>query len=118
MSLGNGGTDGDAFVAYVEEVLLPELPPNALVVMDNLAAHRDGRVRELLERVGAKPVYLPPYSPELNPIELAWAKLKYWIKTARPFGRAALDLAVRVCMDLITPADAAAWFRHCGWASK
>jgi transposase len=112
-----GGTTADVFVAWVAECLLPELPENALVVMDNLAAHKDPRVAETLATVGAKPVLLPPYSPELNPIELAWAKLKRGIRTARPACREAIDNAIAWTMELIEPDDAANWFRHCGWAS-
>ena len=112
-----GGTSGDVFVAWLEHFLLPELPVDALVVMDNLAAHKDKRVHELLDTVGAKAIYLPPYSPTFNPIELAWAKLKYWIRTARPTCHDTLDDAIAWSLDLITQADSAAWFRHCGWAT-
>lgn len=112
-----GGTTGDVFVAWLEHFLLPELPEDALVVMDNLAAHKDPRVKELLESVGARAVYLPPYSPTFNPIELAWAKLKWWVRTARPTCHDTLDAAIAWSLTLITPADCAAWFRHCGWSS-
>ena len=113
-----GGTSGDVFVAWLEHFLIPVLPPSALVVMDNLAAHKDKRVAPLLATVGAKTIYLPPYCPDLNPIELAWAKLKHWIKTARPVCHDTIDAAIAWSLSLITPDDAAAWFRHCGWAES
>ena len=97
------------------QVLVPDLPANAIVVMDNLAAHKDAGVREMIEAAGAKLVFLPPYSPELNPIELAWGKVKRWLRTARRRTREAVDDALGDIMSLITPSDAAGWFRHCGW---
>lgn len=110
-----GGTDREVFVAYVEQVLLPILCSGDLVVMDNAAAHKDARVKALLESVGAKPLYLPPYSPELNPIELAWSKLKAFLRTAKARTVDALNDAIAQGMRTITPEDAAGWFRHCGY---
>ena len=110
-----GGTSSAVFRTWVEQVLVPDLPTNAIVVMDNLAAHKDAGVRELIEAAGAKLVFLPPYSPEFNPIELAWGKVKRWLRTARRRTREAVDDALRDIMSLITPSDAAGWFRHCGW---
>jgi hypothetical protein len=71
-----GGTSAEVFVTWVENVLVPDLWKGAIVVMDNLGAHKDVRVRALIEAAGAKVAYLPPYSPDLNPIELAWTKVK------------------------------------------
>lgn len=113
-----GGTSGDVFVVYVEKVLLPELRPGDLVVMDNLGAHKDVRVKPLIESVGARVVYQPPYSPDLNPIELAWSKVKWWLRMAKARTREALDLAVAMVMDMVTPEDAVAWFRHCGYVNQ
>ena len=110
-----GGTSGDVFVAYVKHVLIPELRDNDLVVMDNLGAHKDTRVRPLIEAAGAKIAYLPPYSPDLNPIELAWSKVKWWLGAARARTRDGIDEALNTIMDLVTPADAQAWFKHCGY---
>ncbi len=78
-----GGTDGDAFVAFLEHVLGPTLLRGDLVVMDNAGAHGDGRVPEVLAKFGAKPVFQPPYSPDLNRIELAWAHLKDFLRSAK-----------------------------------
>ena len=110
-----GGTDQEVFVAYVEQVLLPILCIGGLVVMDNAAAHKDPRVRLLLESVGAKPLYVPPYSPDLNPIELAWSKLKDLLRAAKARTVDALNIAIAAGMREITPEDAAAWIEHCGY---
>ena len=115
MACYEGGTDGDRFVAFLEQIFAPELVPGDLVIMDNLAAHKDARVKPLLESLGAKAIYLPPYSPDLNPIEPAWAKLKSWLRTAKARTIEALDAAIATGMDLITPEDAEGWFRHCGY---
>lgn len=114
-----GGTDRNVFIAFVEQVLLPILRPGDLVVMDNLAAHKTKEVRELLASVGASPVWLPPYSPELNPIELAWAKVKDFLKTCKARTREALDLCVGMAAEwVVTPAEAQAWIRHCGYGAQ
>jgi len=111
-----GGTSGEVFAAFVEHVLIPVLKPGDLVVMDNLAAHKTALVRELLRSAGARPVWLPPYSPEMNPIELAWAKLKAFIKDCKARSVQALELCVAMAMKwLITPDEAQAWIRHCGY---
>jgi transposase len=78
----DGATDGDVFRAYIEKVLLPELNPGDIVVMDNLPAHRVGGIREAIEAAGVILLYLPPYSPDFNPIEMAFAKLKAILKGA------------------------------------
>lgn len=112
------GTSGDVFLAYVEQVLSPHLRPGDYVVMDNLAAHKDERVKRAIESTGAMPVYQPPYSPDLNPIELAWSWLKAFMKTAQARTRSALDTAVSWGMDMISHQQAKAWFRHCGFTNQ
>jgi len=111
-----GGTDGDVFAAYVEHVLLPILCIGDLVVLDNAGAHKDPRVAALLTAAGAKALYLPPYSPDLNPIELAWAKLKAHLRAVKARTLEQLNDAIAAAMKLITPDDAVGWFRHCGYA--
>lgn len=110
-----GGTDAEVFVAYIGKVLLPILCKGDLVVMDNAAAHKDVRVRLLLESVGATPLYIPPYSPELNPIELAWSKLKDILRAAKARTVEALNAAIAAGMRQITNEDASGWIRHCGY---
>lgn len=111
-----GAADTPAVVAFVEHVLVPVLRPGQVVVMDNLTPHKAARVRALIERAGCRLLFLPPYSPDLNPIEPAWAKLKALLRGlgARTLG--ALDAALTALVDAITPTDAAGFFRHCGYA--
>ncbi len=113
-----GGTDGDAFVAFLEHVLGPTLLPGDLVVMDNAGAHRDPRVPEVLARFGAKPVFQPPYSPDLNPIELAWAHLKDFLRSAKTRTVDALNDHIAWGMELVTAEMARAFYRHCGYAAQ
>ena len=113
-----GGTTKEVFEAYVEHVLVPELVPGDVVVLDNLAAHKGRRVREMIEAHGAKLVFQPPYSPDLNPIELAWAKLKELLRTAKARTREALDVAVAHALTMVTPDDAYGWFTHCGYPAQ
>jgi transposase len=111
-----GATTGDVFVAYIDQLLVPELEPGDIVVMDNLAAHKDARVRELIESAGARLVFQPAYSPDLNPIELAWAKVKWFLKIAKARTHDALNNALAMVMQIIeVDGDAPGWFRHCGW---
>ena len=111
-----GGTCSEVFTTFVTEILAPTLIPGDFVVLDNAGAHKTRAAIEAIRETGAIPVFLPPYSPELNPIELAWSKLKELLKAAKARTREALDEAISRAMDLITPADAESWFRHCGYA--
>lgn len=108
-------TDGDIFLAYVEQVLCPTLQPGDVVVMDNLSAHKVAGVRERIEAQGAQVLYLPPYSPDLNPIEKAWSKFKQLLRTAKARTAEALDQAITDALNAITADNAKAWFRHCGY---
>jgi transposase len=110
-----GGTDGDAFVAYLDEVLLPVLRSGDLVVMDNAGAHRDPRVAEVLARAGAKAVYLPPYSPDLDPIELAWSNLKDFLRAAKARTVEELTNCVGLGMTLVDTQMARKFYQHCGY---
>jgi len=112
-----GATDSEVFEAFLERVLLRKLKPGDIVVLDNVGAHRTAEVRRLIEATGARVLYLPPYSPDLNPIEPCWAKMKTLLKEFGARTRDALDEAIRRAMDLIDDSDAAAWFGHCGYAS-
>lgn len=108
-------TDGDVFEAFLEEVLCPRLKAGDVVVMDNLNVHKMNRVRELIEGAGARLLYLPPYSPDLNPIEKAWSKFKQFLRSAKARTRDALDQAVTEALKTITAENASAWFKHCGY---
>jgi transposase len=104
-------TDADIFLAYLDEVLCPQLKPGEVVVMDNLSAHKVDGVRARLAAAGAEPLYLPPYSPDLNPIEKAWAKLKTMLRSAKSRSKEALDEAITLLLPQLTPENAEAWFR-------
>jgi transposase len=104
-------TDTDIFLAYVEHLLYPVLKPGDVVVMDNLSAHKTPAVGKWIEKAGAEVLYLPPYSPDLNPIEKAWAKLKQLLRGAKARTRETLDQAITEALPSITPDNAKAWFR-------
>jgi len=110
-----GATDAEVFETFLVRVLVPKLRPGDIVVLDNVGAHRTAEVRRLIQVSGARVVYLPPYSPDLNPIELCWAKLKAHLREFGARTRAALDHAIKRAMDLIGADDASAWFTHCGY---
>jgi transposase len=112
-----GATDREVFEAYVEEVLAPSLRSGQIVVMDNLTAHKGDRVRVLIEERGCELLYLPPYSPDLNPIEEAFSKIKGILRKAEARSREALIEAMGRALEAITPQDAEGFFRHCGYRS-
>jgi transposase len=110
-----GSVNTDVFLFYVQEILIPQLWVGAIVLMDNLPVHHAHEVREAIEAVGAKLVFLPPYSPDLSPIELCWSKLKQVLRSAKARTREALDQALtEIINDLISSDDAVGWFAHCG----
>jgi len=106
-------TDGDIFLAFVEKILCPALKPGDVVVMDNLSSHKIKGVRQQIEKAGGEVLYLPPYSPDLNPIEKAWSKLKQLLRSAKARTKEALEKAIAEAISLITPDNANAWFDHC-----
>lgn len=111
----DGAVNREAFEAFVGQVLAPTLSPGDVVVMDNLSSHKGPRVRDLIQAVGATALYLPPYSPDLSPIELAFAKLKQLLRSAGHRTADALWADVQRMLNLITPDDAAGFFRHDGY---
>ncbi len=113
-----GGTNGVAFETYVEHVLAPALQPGDLVLIDNLSAHQSNAIRQRIEACGARLHFLPPYSPDWNPIELCWAKVKAALRKAKARTFDALVDALAVALQAINPTDAFAWFAHCGYAVK
>jgi transposase len=110
-----GATDAKAFEVYVEHFLAPSLSEGQVVVMDNLGAHQPKRVRDLIEKRGAEVVFLPSYSPDLNPIEQAFSKIKNILRKLGARTHEALLGAMEEALSKVTPADAAGWFEHCGY---
>jgi len=110
-----GATDREVFEAYVEKMLAPSLRPGQVVVMDNLSAHKGERVRVVVEERGAELLYLPPYSPELNPIEEAFAKIKKLLRKAEARTREALVEAMGQALSAVSARDARGFFEHCGY---
>ena len=108
-------TDGDVFLAYVEQVLCPQLRPGNCVVMDNLSAHKVAGVRESIEAPGARLIYLPPYSPDFNPIEKCWAQLKQHLRAAKSRSVPTLETAITAALAMLTPDHAKACFLDCGY---
>lgn len=111
----DGPMNGDAFLAYVEQVLAPTLRPGDVVIMDNLAAHKRSGVRVAIEAAGATLCYLPPYSPDFNPIENAFAKLKALLRKAAARTLDDLWNAIRNALPLFTPAECANYFTAAGY---
>ena len=110
-----GATNREVFEAYVEQVLSPTLREGQVVVMDNLSAHKGERVRELIEARGCEILYLPPYSPDYNPIEEAFSKVKCILRKAETRTRKALIEAMGRALDGVTNRDARGFFEHCGY---
>lgn len=116
-TLFDGPMDGECFFAYVDQMLGPTLQAGDIVVMDNLASHKVEGVRERIEAAGAQLWYLPPYSPDLNPIELWFAKLKALLRTARRRTVEELWDTVAACLALFSATECRNYFRHCGYAA-
>lgn len=110
-----GAVDGDVFKAFTEHMLAPELHEGDVVVMDNLAAHKIAGISEAIEAVGARLIYLPPYSPDLNPIEKCWAKVKHFLRSFAARTKEALYQKLAQSLDLVTLKDLLGWFKHCGY---
>ena len=110
-----GATDAKAFEAYVEHFLAPSLSEGQVVVMDNLGAHRPQKIRELIEARGAELLFVPSYSPDLNPIEEAFSKIKNVLRKLGARTHEALLEAMEEALSKLTAADAAGWFEHCGY---
>lgn len=110
-----GAMNGRAFEAYVEQCLVPELRPDDVVVLDRLNAHKGDRIRELIEAAGARVAFLPAYSPDFNPIEHAWSKLKSLLRKAKARTVRKLTRALRWALLQITSSDAHGWVSHCGF---
>ncbi len=112
----DGPIDNPTFLAYVEQVLAPALQPGDVVVLDNLAPHKQPEVRAAVEQRGARLQFLPPYSPDFNPIELAFAKLKAFLRAARPRTFDQVVELVAIALTLCTPSECRNFTRHCGYS--
>jgi transposase len=110
-----GAADTAAFEVFIEHALRPTLRPGQIVIMDNLSIHKSQRVRQLIEEAGCTLLFLPTYSPDLNPIELAWSKLKAFLRRAAARRRDLLETAIGWGLNTITPQDAKHWFQHVGY---
>jgi transposase len=111
----DGPMNSAVFLAYVRQVLVPTLSPGDFVVMDNLSSHKAAGVREAIEAAGAKLVYLPPYSPDLNPIEMTYSKLKWLIRSAAQRTVEGLWTLVGQLLDHFPPDECRRYLRHCGY---
>jgi transposase len=111
----DGAMDGETFLAWTEQMLAPTLEPGDVVVMDNLPAHKVAGVRETIEAAGARLLYLPPYSPDLNPIEPAFAQIKALLRKAAARTIAALCDAIAEALDAVTPQASINYFAHSGY---
>jgi transposase len=110
-----GAVDSLVFLTYVKRVLVPTLDEGDIVIMDNLSAHKIAGVEEAIKAAGARVEYLPPYSPDFNPIEKCWSKMKTALRKVKARTREGLESAIRQALLTITEADARAWFAHCGY---
>lgn len=109
-----GSVDALVFATYVNQVLVPQLWQGAIVLCDNLQVHQVAGIREAIEAVGAKLVFLPPYSLDLSPIELCWPKFKHLLRSAKARTQTDLNEAIAMALNQITADDAAGWFAHRG----
>jgi len=113
----DGAINGETFLAYVEQILVPTLAPGDIVVMDNLGSHKVAGVRRAIEAAGATLLYLPPYSPDLNPIEQLFAKLKALLRKAAARTFEALIVAIAVAFSAFTPDECANYFANAGYSN-
>ncbi len=111
----SGSVNAAVFESYLEQVLLPDLHLGQIVIMDNLSAHKSERVRELIEESGCEVLYLPPYSPDYNPIEEAFSKIKGILKKARAQSRETLVEAMGWAITAVSSSDVEGFFKHCGY---
>jgi len=112
---GEWSTNLDIFKDFIDRELAPKLSSQSIVVMDNIAFHKNREVIQKIETIGAKVIFLPPYSPDLSPVENLWSKIKHYLPKGAPRTVAAFQKAIRRAFLLITPDDLQAWFKHCGY---
>jgi transposase len=112
-----GATDTEVFTAYVQQVLVPTLGPDDTVILDNLSPHKSRPVEAAIRRVGARLRFLPPHSPDLNPIEPMWSKVKTFLRALKARIQENLLVGIGQALKTVTPTDAVAWFAHCGYVA-
>lgn len=112
---GEWATDGDIFHGFIENNLLPQLKKKHTVIMDNVKFHLQARIRETIESTGAKIIFLPPYSPDLNPIENMWSKIKNTLRKLAPRTTRNFKKCIKIAFDEIAKTDLVEWFKHCGY---
>jgi transposase len=111
-----GATDAEVFREYVRQVLCPTLRPGDIVIMDNLAPHKSEETLALIEGAGAQVLFLPAYSPDLNPIEKMWSKIKHLLRSAEARTHPDLLQSIAAALKRVTPQDAMGWFASCGYS--
>ena len=112
-----GSLNGDIFRVHITQMLVPTLSPGDIVVMDNLSSHKVSGIVEVIEAVGASVLFLPPYSPDLNPIELMWSKIKAILRKLKVRAKELLDDAIALAFDCVSASDISDWFLHGGYVS-
>jgi transposase len=110
-----GAADANVFEAFVQKVLAPTLSSGDIVVMDNLSTHKVPRIIRSIEQTGARVLFLPAYSPDLNPIEKMWSKVKEFLRATKARTAEALLIAIAAALNTVTPQDAVGWFASCGY---
>ena len=113
----DGALTGELFKGWVKEVLCPSLKEGDIVIMDNLSSHKVAGIEEMIRSVGARVKYLPPYSPDMNPVELMWSKIKAILREMKGRTEDELMQAISKALEEVSQEDIAAWFRHCGYSS-
>lgn len=113
----DGATDSEVFLTYVKEALVPQLKAGDVVILDNLQPHKAVGVKEMIEQAGARLLYLPPYSPDFNPIENMWSKVKRKLRSSAARTFEALQKAVWSALDQVTSQDCIGFFRGCGYVA-
>lgn len=114
----DGSMGGEAFKVFVEKCLLPQLWPGAVVVMDNVQSHKVAAIERMIQSVGASVLYLSPYSPDFNPIELWWSQLKSFLRQFSPTTTKMVDILIATALDLINPKHLKNWFANCCYCTS
>lgn len=115
---GQWSTNGEIFLNFIEQCLCPVLRKDQVVVMDNVSFHQVQGVKEAIEKTGARLIYLPPYSPEFNPIEPMWGKIKQYLRQAQARTLKDFNKIIKIAFENIQPQNLSNWFKHCGYLNQ